>query len=216
MKEWIHRYFIGPVGAGVIQALGMSFRLEMEDPHGFLKQTNRGPVLFAFWHNRLLMMPYLYRHSFPDRRMAVMISRSRDGQIIASVVDRFGIGASRGSTSKKGSSAFRDMAYRVMELQSDAGVTPDGPRGPCYHLQPGILHLSQLTQCPIIPITYEAEWKKVLKSWDRFQIPYPGTRIRVKLGAPLQVPEDADDAVLADYTSRLTAALQDEDSFVRR
>jgi lysophospholipid acyltransferase (LPLAT)-like uncharacterized protein len=196
------------LGAGLIRLIGITVRVTIDDPHGFTpRHQTRGPMLFAFWHNRLFLMPYLYKKYQPGRQLAALISASRDGGIIAEIIDRFGLRSVRGSTSRKGTEAMLSMIRLVKEEGIDIGVTPDGPRGPRYVVQPGILQLSQATGCPIIPVAYHLQWKIELPSWDLFQVPVPFTRCEIRIGAPLHIPLQATPEVIADWSRKLAVRL---------
>jgi lysophospholipid acyltransferase (LPLAT)-like uncharacterized protein len=182
-------------------------RMEIEDEGNVLTAPRKGPYLFAFWHNRLFLTPYIYEKYFSKRSAVTLISRSRDGEIISSIIQEFrNIRVARGSSSR-GSVVVREIIRLIKEENLDLSMTPDGPRGPRYQLQTGILYLSQTTGCPIVPVTYELGKKKELKSWDRFHIPYPFTRCRLKFGKPIQVPSDATDHDITHLRATLSDAL---------
>ena len=131
-------------------------------------------------------MPYLYRRFAPDDRVVVMVSRSRDGERIARIVERFGIGAVRGSTRRGGERALREMA-RVLEGGDNAAVTPDGPQGPRYRVQPGVIALAEMTKAPIVPVAWTPSRYRSLPTWDGSIVPYPFVRCRVNLGRPIDL-----------------------------
>lgn len=144
------------------------------------------PFVAAFWHGRILgtlNLAWHYRHL----RVTVMVSRSRDGEFISRVSERFGIQPTRGSSSRGGSRAVLEMIRRV-KAGYIACFTPDGPRGPRYRVQPGVITVAQKTGTPILPVTYSAEWKKVFRSWDRFMVPLPFSRLIVVYGEPIAAP----------------------------
>lgn len=207
MKHWLQRRLLPACGAFLLRMLGSTLRWELRDPNAFFQQSQRGPVLFAFWHNRLLLMPLAYKRYQPKKPLVAMISISQDGQIISDIISRFDLQAARGSTSRKGSRAFRELVRLVQENGWDVGVTPDGPRGPRYRLQTGVLHLSQMTGCPIIPVSYDLDRKLELNSWDRFQVPFPWSRCVFKVGTPVRVPPEATAAELDHYAKRLCEEL---------
>lgn len=143
----------------------------------------------AFWHGRLLMAPPGWRTGRP---MAVMISRHRDGELIARVVKHLGVETIRGSASKGGSTALRQCVRAIREGRY-IGITPDGPRGPRMRAQMGIVVLARIAGVPIVPATYAVSRRKLVKSWDRFLIALPFSRGVYLWGAPIHVPRDADD-----------------------
>lgn len=206
IKSWLLRAVAPRLAASIIRLLANTLKVRVEDPHGFLQELPRKPFLIAFWHNRILLMTWFCQHYLSQRRVVTMISRSRDGQLITDTIAQFGLQAVRGSTSKKGMEAFRASLRLLQEQGCDIAFTPDGPRGPRYQVQPGILHLSVLTGCPIIPVSYHLERKWELRSWDRFQIPHPFTTCTLQIGEPFTVEEGMD---LAVASQRLAAALAD-------
>lgn len=146
------------------------------------------PFILAFWHGRILMMPYSWRRSQPIR---MLISGHRDGQIIARTVSHFGIDTVEGSSSKGGSAALRSM-LKALKDGVCVGITPDGPRGPRMRASEGIVQVARLSGATVIPCTFSAARRKVLGSWDRFIVAWPFTRGVFVWGAPITVDRDAD------------------------
>ena len=122
-----------------------------------------------------------------------MVSASRDGGLLARVLEYFGVEPVRGSSSRRGPQALRELVS-WSERGYDLAITPDGPRGPCYEVQEGVISAAQLTRLPIVPVSYQLNWKIRPKSWDRFQVPLPFARCRVRIGEVLRVPRDASEA----------------------
>ena len=177
-----------------------------------LERARRGEsCIFCFWHNRLLLMPFVYQRYRGGKNICAMTSRSRDGELISQVLQGFGFKTARGSSSRGGEAAVMEMADSLAQ-GFDAAVTPDGPRGPCYEVQPGVIMLSQLSGIPIFPATYDVTPRKRLKSWDRFVVPLPFSRGVLIFGDPLYVDRDADDAVREKARERLQAAMLDLDA----
>ena len=142
----------------------------------------KGGVIFAFWHSRLLLMPYISR----GREAAVLISQHRDGEIISRTMSCFGFSSVRGSTTRGGAGALRKMPKLVRE-GLDLAITPDGPRGPARRVQPGIILTARLSGRPVLPVTFASEHSYSFGSWDRFQVPRPFSRGVFVWGEPLQV-----------------------------
>ncbi len=167
---------ISHVGAWILKALCATLRFRIHDPDGTI--TRPDLMIGIFWHNRLLVVPWMFTHYMRPRRSAALTSPSKDGEILAAFLARFGIGAIRGSSSRRGAVALLEMR-RGLEAGYDIAITPDGPRGPRYHLNPGVISLAQNTGTPVVCvcITYSGYWQ--LKSWDRFQIPHPFARVDV-------------------------------------
>ncbi len=182
-----------PLVAGFLRVLAGTLRFRIEDPHGLLTRDPHQPRIWAFWHNRILMMPYLYERLCPGRRMLMMVSRSRDGEFITRVMNRFGIDGARGSSSRGGSDALRELLRELERPQArDIGITPDGPRGPRGRVQDGVLGLSASSGRPIYPITTRCSRFWELPSWDRFQIPQPGAVCRVVFGPAIPAPKSTE------------------------
>jgi len=148
------------------------------------------PVVLAFWHGRMLYFLHLYHR----QRFTILVSRSRDGECVSRILQRFGVHVTRGSSSRGGAQALLEIARQV-HRGYHAALTPDGPRGPRYEVQPGVVALAQQTGATILPVTYSARWKKVLRSWDCFLVPLPFSRVVVIYGEPISVPAGASPAV---------------------
>ncbi|PAW76077.1 MAG: hypothetical protein B9S32_16355 [Verrucomicrobia bacterium Tous-C9LFEB] len=206
MKRWLERRFAPKLGAALIRLLGGTVRLHVHDPYHFQDKPNRGPVLFAFWHDGLFLLPYIQCQLFPHFRLAAMISRSKDGNLISNIIHEFGMYAARGSSSKRGSAALLALIH-WLEEGIDAAITPDGPRGPRHKLQPGVLHLARQSGSAIIPLRIEYSHKIQLRSWDRFQIPWPFARCDLHFGAPITLASDANDDDLNRAARELTDAM---------
>ena len=162
-------------------------------------------AILAFWHNRLLLFGYIYKNQ-TDAYM--MISRSRDGELISRFVGYLGINSIRGSSSKGGKTAFKTLA-KLLKEGYHAAITPDGPRGPRYQVQKGAINLSKISGAPIIPATYNASRKKVFSSWDRFILPLPFSRIVVIYADPVTVTRDADFQVIEEKRRELENKLNE-------
>ncbi len=145
------------------------------------------PFILAFWHGRLLMMPYCWQRETPIR---VLISHHADGRLISETIRRFGLGSIAGSTSRGGSTAFRAMLKSLRDGVS-IGFTPDGPRGPRMRASEGVIQAARLSGAPILPCTYAVHGRKVLDSWDRFILALPFSRGVIRWGAPIAVARDA-------------------------
>jgi len=131
----------------------------------------------------------LVRRRHP-RKLAALVSASKDGALLAAVMGRFGVEQVRGSTSRRGPQALLEMSSRA-KLGYDLAVTPDGPRGPRYVVQKGVIALAQVTGLAIVPVTCNTRRKICLKSWDGFQIPLPFSRCELILNQPILVPREA-------------------------
>ncbi len=161
------------------------------------------PLIVAFWHGRLLMIPAL---RVRERPAVVLISQHRDGALIASAMPHFGIEAIRGSSTRGGDAALRQLLRRIREGYA-ACITPDGPRGPRMRASAGIVHLARLSGAAIIPVTYGVSRRRVLKSWDRFIIALPFSRGVFCWGDPIRVPRNGSDADIEQARQALEETL---------
>ncbi|MFI5362276.1 MAG: lysophospholipid acyltransferase family protein [Elusimicrobiota bacterium] len=161
--------------------------------------------IYAFWHQRQVYFTWTHR----DFDAAVLVSRSKDGEIIAETMRLSRIGAVRGSSSRGGAAAARQL-MDVLQSGLDIGITPDGPRGPAREVKEGVLFLAQKLGAPIVPVTNALSRRvEIKKAWDRFQIPLPFGRSFVAYGEPIEVgPSDdlaAKAAELKAVLDRITA-----------
>ena len=176
------------LAAGYIRLVGTASHWEYEDfepVREFFEGGRR--AIFAFWHNRFILMPYFYRHRQGRSRIAVIVSPSRDGRLVEDFIGRFGFRTVRGSSSRDGEKAMISLV-RLLRQDWNAAVTPDGPRGPRYRVQDGILTLAAISGLPIVPVSCSASLRLVFRgSWDHFRLPLPGSRIWMVFGDPLAV-----------------------------
>jgi lysophospholipid acyltransferase (LPLAT)-like uncharacterized protein len=183
------------LGAGaiwvIVTGVSTTIRCRVNDPHGFLTRKDVRQVIYCTWHNRLALSMKL--HSILEHRyfqtagLAGLVSASRDGAFLTAVLRRFGVHSVRGSTSRRGPQALRELVTMI-ERGYDIAITPDGPRGPCYVVQDGVLALAQVTGLPVVPVSYHLDRKIQLKSWDRFQIPLPFSPCEISIGKVMHVP----------------------------
>lgn len=189
--------------AGVLKLWHLTLRWELVDHAGVTRRDWAGPLIWCFWHNRILAVSGAYRRAAPWRNGAVMTSASHDGAFLAAVMRQFGVGAVRGSSSRRGRAALLEMR-RVLEAGGDAVLTPDGPRGPRYSLAPGVVRLAQQTGAGVMLVRVEFSRAKMLKTWDALRLPLPFSRVRVVFEAPELVPAELAD----DEFERVRAGLE--------
>ncbi len=167
------------------------------------------PFLVAYWHGRILMMPHAWRTNMP---MNLLISNHRDGAIIADTVAHLGLGTIRGSSSKDGNKggarALRTMVKAVRAGQA-LGITPDGPSGPLMRASDGVCATARLAGVPILPATYAARRRKVMKSWDRFVVALPFTKGVIMWGEPIYIDKRATADELEEGRARVEQAMID-------
>ncbi len=199
----------GWLAGWVMRVFGWTLRIEVDDRAG-LAGVHKGPVIYALWHNRIFVVPGAWRKAFGrTRRAVVLTSASHDGAMLARAVGVFGIGAVRGSSSRRGVAALVAMR-KALRQGSDVCVTPDGPRGPRYRLQPGLVKLAETSTAPVVPVHVEfgAAWR--LKSWDRFHVPKPFSRVRVVFDRALAVPAALSEDDFEGWRARIEEVLNAE------
>jgi lysophospholipid acyltransferase (LPLAT)-like uncharacterized protein len=194
-----------------IRLLSWTWRVRLVDQHGVLKEPVE-PVLVCLWHNRLALAMRVWttygKKLIRSSGLVALISASHDGGVLARTLKFFGVQAVRGSSSRRGAQALLELTSWV-EKDYAVAITPDGPRGPCYRISDGILALSQLTGRPILPVSTHVNWKRCLKSWDRFQIPLPFARCEVRVGKPFVVPRELTDYEREQLRQHLEAQMME-------
>lgn len=171
----------------ILTVLRATMKIEVlheEKVKSFWKEDKR--MILVFWHGRLLMIPYCYK----GKRIYTLISQHKDGELLARVMKLYGHESVRGSSTRGGSSALREMV-RVLK-KGDIAMTPDGPRGPRYVVQEGVITLARLTGAAIVPVTFAASRKKIFGSWDSFNLPHPFSRGAFLWGEPIYVGKEDD------------------------
>ena len=194
---------IAGAGYSVMSLVGATLRWRVEglEHYDAVVRTGRQPIM-GFWHGRILPATIYFR----DRGIVVMTSRNFDGEWIARIIERFGYGTARGSSSRGGPQALREMT-RCLRAGAPVGFTLDGPRGPARAAQPGALWLAGATGHPVLPFHLEASRAWTARSWDGTQVPKPFSTVALAIGEPLIVPADADEQAIADATAELERRL---------
>src|SRR5438128_5837346 len=183
---------IASVGYRAVALLGSTLRWRTEGLEHLdaIAASGKLPIM-AFWHGRILPATYFFRR----RGIVVITSDNFDGEWIAGIIERFGYGTARGSTSRGGRRALLQLA-RDMAAGRPAGFTVDGPRGPARVAQPGAVWLAKATGHPVLPFHLEADRSWTLKTWDRTQVPKPYATVALVVGEPFDVPPEADDSAI--------------------
>lgn len=192
------------LGSLYIRLIGVTTRWQVvggDIPEKFWE--NNKPFIVAFWHGRLLMVPYCWDLS---KTVFMLISQHRDGQIIARTVSHFGFRSAEGSSSKGGARALRQM-LKVLDAGDYVGITPDGPRGPRMRASEGIVSVARLSGVPVIPLANSVARGRNLNSWDRFLLPGPFSRGAIVWGTPIEVARDADEQAQAQARLRIEDSL---------
>src|SRR3989338_3719774 len=188
MKVFFYKILPGFI-AGLIKLLYKSSTwvfIGQENVDPLIEQKK--PVIVAFWHSQLLMMPMAWRWKLP---FYMLLSKHKDGQFIGDIVERFNISSIAGSTNMGGARAFIQLKNTLKEGKS-IGITPDGPKGPRHQASLGIIQLAKLTSTPIAPMTYATKSYKLAPSWDKLMIPLPFTKGVYLYDEPFYINPDHD------------------------
>lgn len=215
LREAAKRRLVGGVGGGALTALLGTARWTVRGRAHYDRWWGSGrPVVFALWHGRLLPCSYYHR----GEGLATLISRHRDGDYIAGVVEGWwGYHAVRGSSSRGGTAAMRGIVRELRQGRAMA-ITPDGPRGPRQRMKPGLLVAAQMAGVPVIPVSAGADRAWWIEGWDRFLVPKPFSRVVMEYAEPVTVPRSAGEAeveaisrsieeTLNEMTTRIDAEL---------
>ena len=184
---------ISATATPLIRALGATYRWKVDGFHNYESVVASGKQpIFAFWHGRILPATLFWK----NRNIVVITSQNFDGEWIAGIIQRFGYGTARGSTSRGGARALVQLR-RDLAAGRPAAFTVDGPRGPARVAQPGAVFLAGATGHPILPFHVESSSAWTLRSWDRAQVPHPFSTVAIAIGSPLVVRGTSDAEVRA-------------------
>ena len=184
---------LGSLAGWMMKLLSSTLRMEVRDLCGIGGSARTmPPVIYVLWHNRFFCVPPAWnRICYGYRKTVALTSASHDGDMVARAMAVFGLGSVRGSSSRRSVAALVGLK-RALQEGLDICVTPDGPRGPRYKVQPGVIKLAESTGAPIIPIhvRFSSAWR--LKTWDRFVIPKPFSRVEVIFAEPIRITRGMD------------------------
>ena len=189
MKNILHKFTLiiaAPIIWCYIRFIQITSKITIsgEDYPNRIEAEGKGHI-FVFWHNRQLILPLLR----PRDTIHCLISNSRDGDHMASLIKYFNKQSVRGSSSRNGLQAMKAI-MRLLKNGEAVGIATDGPRGPAFVVKQGVVQIAQTMQIPIIPVSFDATKKKVLSSWDHTFVAYPFGQIAVTYGEPIWVSPD--------------------------
>ncbi len=209
--KW-HQKLAASLIFGLERALTLTLRVHWAPGSLAAWNDNQHPRIFCIWHNRLGLSMFLYRQraglTGPPRILAALVSASKDGAFLTAVLQSFGVQAVRGSSSRRGHQALLEIVS-VAQKGLDVAITPDGPRGPKYSVQDGILATAQITGHPIVPVNFSISHKITLRSWDQFQIPLPFARCLIHVGKPIRIPRNLPESAKEQFRNHLQKAMLD-------
>lgn len=153
-----------------------------DGPYRALRKSGR-PVVLLIWHGKIFVVPFFFR----KRGILALVSPSQDGEFVARLMDGWGYTLIRGSGSHPMKTAWLEMVRELNE-GGEVIIVPDGPKGPDRQFKPGAVKLAAETGAAMVPFSFSARRKKILRSWDRFEMFFPFTRIAAVYGEPIEIP----------------------------
>lgn len=192
--------------AKFLLSLRYLMRTEIIDEDDTLQKRNP-PAISVTWHNRLLFFPVLFPRWHREHTVAV-ISASRDGEYIAALCRQLGVKSVRGSSARRGAQVLLEATKKVLKERKYVSFTPDGPRGPKYHMSKGPIFIASETGQPLylLGVNYSSYWE--LKSWDNFQIPKPWAKVSLHISKPIHIPPDLTEEELERYRQEVEQGLR--------
>jgi lysophospholipid acyltransferase (LPLAT)-like uncharacterized protein len=208
MRRWRRsKYSLGLASwliAVYAKLIWVTGRWTIEGREHLLRMHDEGrPTFGAFWHGRILVMPFAWHGR---TKFHMLISSHSDGRVIAGAVSYFGIQWIAGSSSEGGGAALRAM-LRYLKEGDGVGITPDGPDGPAMRAKPGIVTAARLAKAAVLPVSYATRWRYILGSWDRFHLPLPFSRGIMIYGTPIEIGDASDPAALEAARLRVEQGL---------
>lgn len=194
----------GVAAPPLFRLLYSTLRFEWEGEANLDSWRTGLPVVFVTWHGRILPLLYLFRNA----GLVMLVSRHRDGEYLTRLGRGLGYGAVRGSSSRGGHVALRELVREVRSGRSLA-ITPDGPRGPREQFKPGALQVARITGAPVIPVMAGGGGAWWIEGWDSFMVPWPFATIKVAVGEPSYVARDVSVRQLAEEASLLEDRLHE-------
>lgn len=208
----LHSGLASRLGALFIRVLGATWRVEWRGGERLALARRMSPrIVFAFFHGRMLVLSYTHR----GRDIQVLASHHYDGDLMGRVIAHLGFGHRKGSTTRGGAAALRDLAG-ALRGGCDVGLTIDGPRGPRGAVQQGAVEIARLGGSAVIAVCDSARPRWLMKTWDRLQIPFPFAKVVVAYGEPFLVPSGAGEAGREELRARLERELRDLSSSLDR
>jgi lysophospholipid acyltransferase (LPLAT)-like uncharacterized protein len=197
--------------AGYIRLVHATSRWDYEGLEHLDKvRADRRALIACFWHQRILMMRFLWREAAP---FSVLASPHRDGRLLARTVRRLGVRVLLGSSNRAGAAGLRTV-IRTLRAGECVGITPDGPRGPRLRVQPGVVTAARAAGVPILPVAFGVRRRLVLGTWDRFVVALPFNRGVYVIGAPIELGDAAPESARRLIEERLNETTRYADRLV--
>ncbi len=203
------RWWVPYAGLGiwsVIELLSRTLNIRsLKEEHDSVYDS---PFLVAFWHNCTLLPAFVWKQSQKKAKMCILTSASKDGALVEAICNYSGLYSVRGSSGRRGATAYRELLTQVTKENYCVTLTPDGPRGPIHSIQPGIIKMASQTGLPIIPVCFDFDscWR-IKKAWDQYIIPKPGSNVTVLWKKRIYIPANISDDEVEVYSKQLQSLL---------
>jgi lysophospholipid acyltransferase (LPLAT)-like uncharacterized protein len=205
LKFVLYHYILPYVGLFLVKLLSSTYRLVIVDPHKESDVLARdGSIIYASWHQRFFPGITFFATRRP---IAILISRSKDGEFISHIVNILGWVAVRGSSSRGGSEGLQ-LLKGLAKKGYKIGHIVDGPKGPFGMVKPGLLRIAQVSGMAIVPTITSSEKRWTFRSWDRFMVPTPFSRVVIRFGDPIYVAPDISEEEFEEQTRLVEASMK--------
>ncbi|MBN1293843.1 MAG: lysophospholipid acyltransferase family protein [Candidatus Latescibacteria bacterium] len=194
--------FLGKFAWFIASSIGKTLSIEKYGSDDEFYRDGGKPMIYAIWHGRMLIPLYCRR----NRGVYIIVSQHRDGELVTATVHASGNSTVRGSSTRGGGRALVEL-IKLAKKGEKIAITPDGPKGPRWSMQPGIIYLAAKSGVPIVPITASARHAYYFKSWDSFQLPLPFSKTVLKIGKPYVVTGGLDEENIEFHRARLEEQL---------
>jgi lysophospholipid acyltransferase (LPLAT)-like uncharacterized protein len=198
-----------PILVALVRFMWWTYRFELRGDESLRRlAAERRPMVLAFWHENLFMMPwYLSRLTGLGVGVTYLVSPSLDGEYAVKLLDVIGGRAVRGSATRSGTKAIRGLYRIIVKENGSPVVAADGPRGPRRRCKKGAVVLGQLTDAPIVPLAAAPRRAFHLRTWDRLPVPLPFTRVAIEVGEPMEIPKELTENEVESHRRNLEATI---------
>ena len=202
--ELFSQHSLGILAWFITSLIVKTLRLDQYGSDSDFYSNDGKPLIYALWHGRMLLPLFCRKNS----GISVLVSQHRDGELVTSTIEAYGNKTVRGSTTRGGARALAEL-IRHVKKGTKIAITPDGPRGPRWKLQSGIIYVAAKSGAPIVPLAGSAKNAHYFKSWDSFQLPLPFSRAVYAIGEPYFVSGGTDDKNIEFHRAEVEKRLTD-------
>lgn len=189
-ERWLYILY-GHLGKWILTCIGHTLRFHIEGSELYAERAGRNKCILMFWHNRLMLAAEILKRTAPGIKYAALISNSRDGELIAVLVNSYKRGRTIRVPHDARSMALKNLIREIQNQDDVIIVTPDGPRGPAFQVKPGIVLAAAKTSAEVFPLTWSSSGYWKLPTWDGLMLPKPFSKVSVKFGPPVKLSDEA-------------------------